>query len=452
MRHEVPVPGAIAISRGSPRSILVSAGVAILLCGCGQPGWDSRLDPAAASLQAPSGQPVGGDDPGPPLQVVGGDSVPVCSFPMSAKIPGCTASLLTSTILLTAKHCGPKAGMTIQFGEKAPFAFSVKAVKCVTAKDSDAAYCVLPDDERLKQVPVVPPLHGCEYTKFMKVGARLTGVGFGQTMGTGPARAKNEVEVPVARVRDPFIDVGDKTHDLCFGDSGGGAYIHLVEGDKDWGWRVIGTVTGTARGVGAPCGGTDYTTVLRHIKLIEDTEKIDITPCTDAAGAWAPGPECTSFLTDIKTGGGAWPACNYGPRTTMPIDSCGNGPGPASPVDGGAAGGAGGSAGLDAGKLDTGAAGTGGAGGTSATGGSGGGGGPGDGVGGTAGAGGAAPPGGPAPRADAATSPPSDPGAKAKPAGTVTGGCQLGAGGTGGPGASLLVLFGLCLLNRRRRR
>ena len=76
--------------------------------------------------------------------------------------------------------------MLVQFGEKAPFAFSVRATKCVSARDSDSAYCVLPDDERLKQVPTVPVLHGCEYTKFMKAGAKVLGVGFGDTRGTGP--------------------------------------------------------------------------------------------------------------------------------------------------------------------------------------------------------------------------------------------------------------------------
>ncbi|HET6284173.1 MAG TPA: trypsin-like serine protease [Polyangia bacterium] len=282
--------------------------------------------------------------------VVGGMPAAVCGFPMTAKIPGCTSTLLTPTILLTAKHCGPKAGMNVQFGEKTPYAFTVKTTKCVTAPDSDAAYCVLPDDDRLKKVPTVPPLHGCEYTKFMKAGATLMGVGWGQTKGTGPSGTKNQGEVPVVRVRDPFIDVGDTDSDLCFGDSGGGAYIHLVEGDKDWGWRVIGTVTGTARiPGGAPCGGTDYTTVLRHIKLIEQNEQIDVTPCTGQAGNFAPGPGCADLLTDIRTGGGTWPDCIAGPRTTLPVDSC------AGAVTGtGGAGGVGGSGGRADGGVGTG--------------------------------------------------------------------------------------------------
>src|SRR4051812_18154842 len=147
---------------------------------------------------------VGCSEPAPPAvftassPVVGGSSSAVCGYPMSAKIPGCTATLITPTILITAKHCAPKAGMIVQFGEGPPFQFSVPAVKCVTADDSAAAYCVLPDDERLRKVPTVPVLHGCEYARFLKVGARVEGVGFGQTMGTGPAKVKNQVEVPVA--------------------------------------------------------------------------------------------------------------------------------------------------------------------------------------------------------------------------------------------------------------
>jgi MYXO-CTERM domain-containing protein len=328
MRHPAPSQSR-AVFRGAFRFGLVLGSLTFFgAAGC---GGELGLDGDYATSLALS---ASADEP-PTLPVVGGEETTVCGVPMTVKIPGCTATLISPTILLTAKHCGPKAGMNVQFGEKPPFAFTIKATKCVSGANNDAAYCVLPADERLAKVPTVPVLHGCEYDKFLKAGAKLLGVGFGQTRGTGPARTKLQVEVPVVRVRQNFIDVGDKTHDLCFGDSGGGAYIHLKEGDKDWGWRMVGTVTGTASiPGGAACGGTDYTTVLRHIKLIEDNEKIDITPCTDAMGAWAPGPECTSFLTDIQTGGGAWPSCTYGARTTLPIDSCGQGPGPSVPPPG----------------------------------------------------------------------------------------------------------------------
>jgi hypothetical protein len=424
--------------------VFYSIGAGLILCGCTQLGLEDPPDEVEGTTR----------------EVVGGEPSPACSVPMTVKIPGCTATLISPTILLTAKHCGPKAGMNVQFGEKTPFAFTVKATRCATAGDSDAAYCILPDDERLKTVPTVPVLHGCEYTKFMKVGARILGVGFGDTRGTGPARTKNAVEVPVVRVRDPFIDTGDKTHDLCFGDSGGGAYIHLVDGDKDWGWRVIGTVTGTARVAGgAPCGGTDFTTVLRHIKLIEGAEKIDITPCTDAQGAWAPGADCKDFLTDIRTGGGAWPQCNYGPKTTIPIDSCSGSPGgvdggggtvadAATPKDGPRAGD--GSAGGSSGARDGAGTGAGGAVGADAAGtGAGGavamdaaGAMGGSGGGGAGGAGGSG-----------------DKGSDAAPAvrptpGTTTGGCgcQLGATEMGRTRVAPLALIALWLLQRRRSR
>jgi MYXO-CTERM domain-containing protein len=324
-----------ALGRSKWFVCLIGAG--LWVGGCGQPGMPGEDEEGAVQALAdeePGEPPADPSDPADPptLAVVGGETSAVCGVPMTAKIPGCTATLVSPTILLTARHCNPRAGMQVQFGEKAPFAFSVRATKCVSDRTSDAAYCVLPADERLARIPTVPVLHGCEYTKFMKAGAKVLGVGFGDTRGTGPARTKLEVEVPVARVRETFIDVGDRTHDLCFGDSGGGAYIHLTDGDKDWGWRMIGTVTGTARVPGgAPCGGTNYTTVLRHIRLIEMNEQIDITPCTDANGAFTPGPECQGFLTDIQTGGGAWPACEYGPRTTLAIDSCDAGPGTSAP-------------------------------------------------------------------------------------------------------------------------
>jgi MYXO-CTERM domain-containing protein len=219
---------------------------------------------------------------------------------------------------------------------------------------------------------------------------------------------------------------------------------------------VIGTVTGTARVPGgAPCGGTNFTTVLRHIKLVETAEKIDITPCTDAQGAFAPGPDCKDFLTDIRTGGGAWPMCNYGPKTTAPIDSCGDGPGGEGGADGG-----GGTGGADAaaakdgpraadGAADSGGArdvaGTGGAGGAVAMDAAGAAGGAGGGAGGAGGSG--------EKGSDAAPAVPPTPPVHPTP-GTTTGGCgcQVGATDVAGTRVAPLALIALWLLERRRRR
>src|SRR6188508_2097153 len=113
----------------------------------------------------------GASDP----RVVEGAPVTTCNWSTTVLFPkpGCTGTLIHPRVVTTAAHCEPKANETIQFGEteSAP-RLSVKATKCVTgdanAQDRDDwAYCVLPDDDRLKKLPFIPPLVGCEATRFL---------------------------------------------------------------------------------------------------------------------------------------------------------------------------------------------------------------------------------------------------------------------------------------------
>ena len=58
------------------------------------------------------------------------------------------------------------------------------------------------------------------------------------------------------------------------------------------------------------------------VAAIEQNEKIDVTPCTDATGKWAPSAECKNFPSEPAQGTGTFPACSI-PLTTGPIESCG---------------------------------------------------------------------------------------------------------------------------------
>lgn len=190
----------------------------------------------------------------------------------------------------------------------------------------DWGYCVLPEDERLKQLPITPPLVGCEAERFLKVGASGFIVGYGTTGPEGNGGGvKRAVEVKINRVEDGTVDVGDRDVGACHGDSGGPIYMQLTDGANDYGLRVFGSTSGP----GAPfcdCScSTLYVDIAMHVKAIEENEGIDVTPCTDTDGNWAPGPECNALQTQAMQGTGTFPSCTVA-RTTIPINSCGEGP------------------------------------------------------------------------------------------------------------------------------
>src|SRR5262245_44416390 len=167
------------------------------------------LVPRAAVGQTESSEPLasGGTD-----GIVGGMTVPVCGWPSTVWLGNCSGTLIHPRVVTTAAHCSPRNGAKISFGEKSPFAFSVTATKCVTSGQAggpkDWAYCILPEDDRLKQVPILPPIHGCEKDKFLKAGVTVTAVGFGATsasqQGVG---TKRWVDVKVTAVGNGTVDV-----------------------------------------------------------------------------------------------------------------------------------------------------------------------------------------------------------------------------------------------------
>jgi MYXO-CTERM domain-containing protein len=180
----------------------------------------------------------------------------------------------------------------------------------------------LPEDARIRALPTIPPIVGCEAEKFLKAGSNAWIVGFGATGANGAGFGTlRQVEVKINRVSASVLDVGDAVRGACHGDSGGPLYVQLKDGDRDYGWRIAGATSGP----GGPCDcacSTVYVNIGMHVAAIEKNEGIDVTPCTDATGAWNPGPECKEMQKEPASATGTFPGCVVA-RTTNAVESCG---------------------------------------------------------------------------------------------------------------------------------
>lgn len=248
--------------------------------------------PATVSANAPSSEM----DP----RIFGGTEVETCAWPTTVAVQSggglCSGTLVAPNLVTYAAHCGGGA-KTVRFSENTLAGQKLMATNCVTNPNwnnnpgQDWAYCVLPQPVDL---PVTPIVYGCEDT-ILQPGTEIALVGFGNNVDGAGAGTKRWKFSNIGAISWQSNTV--QMQGYCQGDSGGPAFVQYPSGS----WHALSIVS-----VGV-CGGNGTHALLPGaLPWIEQDSGVDITPCFDDEGEWAPTPECAGFYTGGSTGTGTW--------------------------------------------------------------------------------------------------------------------------------------------------